>query len=111
MRETLQRQEQIILLLNRRGFSTHIQCPACGEVVRCPDCDLALTHHREGEKALCHYCDYEILAPDICPHCGFEGIRYRGLGTQRLEAEVRAAFSGCLLPADGFRLDAQGRQS
>ncbi len=92
IRETLERQQQIILLLNRRGFSTHIQCPACGEVVRCPDCDLALTHHREGEKALCHYCDYEILAPPNCPQCGFEGIRYSGLGTQRLEAEVRDRF-------------------
>ena len=92
MRETLERREQIILLLNRRGFSTHIQCPACGEVVRCPDCDLALTHHRHGEKAICHYCDYEILAPDRCPDCGFEGIRYSGLGTQRLEAEVRERF-------------------
>ncbi len=83
---------QVILLLNRRGFSTSIQCPACGEVVKCPDCDIALTHHREGEKAVCHYCDYQILAPPVCPSCQFEGIRYAGLGTQRLEAEVRARF-------------------
>ncbi len=106
MREALERQEQIILLLNRRGFSTHIQCPGCGEVVRCPDCDLALTHHREGERAICHYCDYEIVAPDNCPQCGFEGIRYGGLGTQRLEAEVRARFpkASCLrMDSDSMR--------
>jgi primosomal protein N' (replication factor Y) len=84
--------EQVILLLNRRGFSTHIQCPACGHVVRCPNCELSLTHHREGEKAICHYCDYQVKAPPVCPECRFEGIRYGGLGTQRLEAEVRARF-------------------
>jgi len=85
---------QVILLLNRRGFSTHIQCPACGHAVRCPDCDIALTHHRAREVALCHYCDHEIPAPNCCPECGFQGIRYGGLGTQRLEAEVRRRFPG-----------------
>ncbi len=85
---------QVILLLNRRGFSTHIQCQACGHVVRCPDCDIALTHHRAQEVALCHYCDHEIPAPVVCPECSFTGIRYGGLGTQRLEAEVRARFAG-----------------
>jgi primosomal protein N' (replication factor Y) len=83
---------QVILLLNRRGFSTHIQCPACGHVMRCPECDIALTHHRKEEIALCHYCDYEVPAPSSCPECQFAGIRYSGLGTQRLEAEIRARF-------------------
>ncbi len=83
---------QVILLLNRRGFSTHIQCPACGHVLQCPHCDIALTHHRKEEIALCHYCDYEVPAPRACPKCEFAGIRYSGLGTQRLEAEVRARF-------------------
>ncbi|MBC8351283.1 MAG: primosomal protein N' [Planctomycetes bacterium] len=92
MTAALKDQGQIILLLNRRGFSTSIQCPSCGEVVKCPDCDIALTHHREGEKAVCHYCDFQIIAPPVCPSCQFEGIRYAGLGTQRLEAEVRARF-------------------
>ncbi|MCA9169905.1 MAG: primosomal protein N', partial [Planctomycetales bacterium] len=84
--------EQVILLLNRRGYSTHIQCPACGYVAKCPHCDIALTHHREGERAVCHYCEYLMSAPARCPDCKFEGIRYSGLGTQRLEAEVRARF-------------------
>jgi primosomal protein N' (replication factor Y) len=61
-------------------------------VVRCPDCDIALTHHRSGEVAVCHYCDYRVPAPTRCPGCGFADIRYGGLGTQRLEAEVRARF-------------------
>ena len=85
---------QVILLLNRRGFSTHIQCPACGHVVRCPDCDIALTHHRTQQIALCHYCDYEVPAPAACPECQFAGIRYSGQGTQRLEAEIQARFPG-----------------
>ena len=83
---------QVILLLNRRGYSTHIQCPACGEVVRCPDCDIALTHHKTGDQALCHLCDYRTAAPTHCPACDSSEIRYWGLGTQKLEAEVRARF-------------------
>jgi primosomal protein N' (replication factor Y) len=96
--ETLTDRGQVILLLNRRGFSTHIQCPACGGVVRCKDCDIALTHHRAEDVAVCHYCDYQTRAPLKCPECGFEGIRYGGLGTQRLEAEVKGRFpqANCL---------------
>jgi primosomal protein N' (replication factor Y) len=85
---------QVILLLNRRGFATHIQCPACGGAMRCPECDIALTHHRQRDIALCHYCDYQVPAPTECPQCHFAGIRYSGLGTQRLEAEVLARFPG-----------------
>jgi primosomal protein N' (replication factor Y) len=92
IREALADGGQVILLLNRRGFSTHIQCPACGEVLRCPDCEIALTHHRTEEIALCHYCDYQVPAPTECAKCHFTGIRYGGLGTQRLEAEVKRRF-------------------
>ena len=92
--QSLKDDGQVILLLNRRGYSTHIQCPACGYVARCPHCDLALTHHREGEKVVCHYCDFEQQAPARCPECAFDGIRYSGLGTQRLEAEIRSRFPG-----------------
>ncbi len=92
MRRALEEDGQIILLLNRRGYATAIQCPSCGHVVRCSDCDIALTHHREKNKAICHYCDYTIVAPSVCPNCGSAGIRYAGLGTQKLEQEVRARF-------------------
>jgi len=92
MRQTLAEHGQVILLLNRRGFATQIQCPACGHVVSCPDCDLPLTHHKDGSKAVCHYCDYTIPTPPVCPACRFDGIRYGGLGTQRLEAEIKARF-------------------
>jgi primosomal protein N' (replication factor Y) (superfamily II helicase) len=83
---------QVILLLNRRGFSTHIQCPSCGFVLKCEHCDLALTFHRERQIALCHYCDYEAKPPQACPDCKSPAIRYGGLGTQKLEAEVKARF-------------------
>ena len=92
MQETLKERGQIMLLLNRRGFATSIQCPACGHVVACPDCDLPLTHHRDGSKAVCHYCDYTIGTPPFCPSCRFEGIRFGGLGTQKLEVELQNRF-------------------
>jgi primosomal protein N' (replication factor Y) len=92
IQQALHEQGQVILLLNRRGFATTIQCPACGHVVSCPDCDMPLTHHRDGGKAVCHYCDYTIATPPWCPECRFDGIRYGGLGTQRLEVEVKARF-------------------
>lgn len=83
---------QVILLLNRRGFSTRIQCPACGHVEHCPDCSIPMTHHRQGNKAICHYCDHQITAPDRCSDCGNPAIRFSGIGTQKLELEVQAAF-------------------
>jgi primosomal protein N' (replication factor Y) len=94
VQEALRDGGQVILLLNRRGYSTTIQCPGCGFVVKCPHCDLPLTHHRQGEKAACHYCEYQIPTPTHCPECRFDGIRYSGQGTQRLESEVEARFPG-----------------
>ncbi len=92
MDEALREDGQVILMLNRRGHSTHIQCPACGHAVQCPQCDLSLTFHRNDNTAVCHYCDYHAAAPAACPECDFHGIRFSGLGTQKLEAEVRARF-------------------
>ncbi len=92
MDQALKAGGQVMLLLNRRGYSTHIQCPACGYVATCPHCEIALTHHRYERIALCHMCDYQIPGPRKCPDCAFEGIRYSGRGTQRLEAEVAARF-------------------
>ena len=92
IREALDEDGQIILFLNRRGFSTHIQCPSCGEVLRCPDCDVPLTYHQTGRIAICHYCDYQIPAPERCPKCGFAAIRYSGFGTQKLEQELQARY-------------------
>ncbi|MDA7662774.1 primosomal protein N' [Pirellulaceae bacterium] len=92
MKEALSQDGQVILLLNRRGFATSIQCPSCGYVVECPNCDIALTHHQDSNRAVCHYCDYMIPSPVRCSQCDYEGIRFSGLGTQKLEAEVKSRF-------------------
>lgn len=92
IQETLDQNGQSMLLLNRRGFATTIQCPACGYVVPCPDCDLPLTHHYDGSKAVCHYCDYTIPTPSFCPQCKYVDIHYTGLGTQKLEMELNRRF-------------------
>lgn len=97
---------QVILLLNRRGFATHVQCPACGTVLQCPHCDISLTHHKMVSRAICHYCDYEIETPRQCPRCGSPRIRFSGVGTERLEAEIKARFpqAKCLrMDADSMR--------
>ncbi|TWT85823.1 Primosomal protein N' [Posidoniimonas polymericola] len=83
---------QVILLLNRRGFSTHVQCPACGASAKCPECEISLTFHRQDAILLCHWCDHRQAPPQVCPDCGSTAIRYGGLGTQKLEAEVQARF-------------------
>lgn len=90
--EALAAKGQVILLLNRRGYSTSIQCPACGTAIQCPNCDISLTHHKTGHKAVCHYCDYETATPEKCPDCGSDQIKFAGLGTQKLEGEVKARF-------------------
>jgi primosomal protein N' (replication factor Y) (superfamily II helicase) len=92
MRDALRSGGQVILLLNRRGFSTHVHCPACGYVETCRFCDLALTHHRQREVMLCHYCGYEQTPPELCPNCGQTQVRYQGLGTEKLQAEIEEKF-------------------
>ena len=92
MYETLQRGEQVILFLNRRGNATFVNCRDCGYVQRCPHCDTTLTHHRQGELLICHYCGYRQLPFQICPECESQRIRYFGLGTQRVEEAVKQMF-------------------
>ncbi|MEM7623117.1 MAG: primosomal protein N' [Planctomycetota bacterium] len=92
MDEALRDGGQIILLLNRRGYSTHVQCPACGYVLKCDHCDVAMTFHRAENAVVCHWCDHRSAPPNTCPDCRSPRIRYGGLGTQKLEAEVRSRF-------------------
>ena len=88
----LQRGEQVILLLNRRGFATFVQCPSCGNVPGCPNCAIALTVHQTPPGMRCHYCGHEEPIPDTCIVCGHEIQRWRGLGTQQLEHFVGARY-------------------
>jgi primosomal protein N' (replication factor Y) len=88
----LERGEQTILLLNRRGFATFVQCPSCGDVPGCPDCAITLTVHRTPPALRCHYCGHEEPVPETCRVCGHATQRLRGLGTQQLEQFVAARF-------------------
>ena len=90
--ETLKRDEQVILFLNRRGAASFVICRDCGYVVVCPRCETNLTYHTSGELMICHFCGYRESTPDSCPACGGERIRYFGLGTQRVEETVKAMF-------------------
>jgi len=92
VRGALARSEQAILLLNRRGFATYLQCPACGDVWDCPRCAIALTVHHTPAALRCHYCDHEEPIPTTCRVCGKEAARMRGLGTQQLEHFVGLRF-------------------
>ena len=83
---------QVMLLLNRRGFATHVQCAACGHAMHCPQCDLALTLHQPGNRGICHGCGLVSRLPESCPDCRAPGLVQRGTGTQRLEEQVRRSF-------------------
>lgn len=81
----IQKGEQVVLLLNRRGYSTFVMCRNCGHVKECPHCDIALTYHKNSNRLKCHYCSYEEPMPINCPECASDLIRYFGTGTQRVE--------------------------
>ena len=85
---------QVMLLLNRRGFATHLQCKSCGHAMHCQQCDLGLTLHQPGNRAICHGCGLVTGVPESCPACGVKDIVHRGTGTQRLEDQVRSQFRG-----------------
>ncbi len=83
---------QVILFLNLRGYSPTVWCRVCGTGVKCPDCDITLTWHRDRQEAVCHSCDYSVPPPERCPVCEGQTVRFFGTGTQRLEEEVKALF-------------------
>ncbi len=88
MRQRLERSEQTMLLLNRRGFSSFMVCRACGERLQCENCSVVLTHHRRDRRMLCHYCGYAEKVPSACPKCGSDYIQFLGAGSERVEDEL-----------------------
>lgn len=94
LKDTLERGQQAILFLNRRGTATYVFCRDCGYSLKCPRCDIPMTYHRAQGALLCHYCGYRRKMPRTCPECGGQRIRHYGTGTQRVEAEVKTLFSG-----------------
>ena len=90
----LERGEQAILFLNRRGQSTYVFCRDCGYVVECPRCDTPMTYHRHGEMMQCHHCDNQMPTPKVCLSCGSDRIKYFGAGTQQVESALHELFPG-----------------
>lgn len=100
--ENIERGEQSILFINRRGYSSFISCRSCGFVAKCPNCSIALTYHKKNNRLMCHYCGHSQQPPEICPECGSEHIRFFGTGTQKIEEELAKSFPG----ANMLRMDA-----
>ena len=92
IKEKLERREQIILLLNRRGFSTFITCSNCGYTYKCPSCDITLTFHKSTNNLICHYCGYQKKKDEVCPECHEESLNYYGLGTEKLEERIKEMY-------------------
>jgi len=91
IKDRLEKREQVILFMNRRGYSNFVSCRSCGNAIRCPHCDVTLTSHI-GYRLVCHYCGYQIAKPKVCPSCGSPYIAEFGVGTQKLEKMTAAAF-------------------
>ena len=90
--ETLEKKQQVILLINRRGFSTYTQCQACGHVIECPNCAIPMIWHAKDQRLKCHYCNQVERFPDVCPECGSDALRNSGTGTQKIEQYIKELF-------------------
>lgn len=90
--DRLEKKEQILLLLNRRGHSSFVMCRSCGEVIMCPNCDISLTYHDHNDSLKCHYCGHQEDNKNSCPSCKSEHIRFMGIGTAKVEEFVRQTF-------------------
>ncbi len=92
IRETLEKGQQVILLINRRGFSTFTQCQACGHVIECPNCAIPMIWHSKDQMLKCHYCNHAEYFPDVCPECGSDAFKNSGTGTQKIEQYIKDIF-------------------
>ena len=94
IRTCLENKEQVILLLNRRGYSSFVSCKQCGYVEKCPNCDITLTYHKSSNMLRCHYCGYATNRKDICPSCHEKAITNLGIGTEKIEEEIHELLPG-----------------
>ncbi len=92
IKETLDNKQQVILLINRRGYSTYTQCQGCGHVIECPNCAIPMIWHAKDNMLKCHYCNHVEYFPDVCPNCGFEGLKNTGTGTQKVEQYIQELY-------------------
>lgn len=100
IKEKLDKKEQIIILLNRRGYSSMLTCKDCGEVIKCPNCDISLTYHKTSNTLRCHYCGYGTKVQDRCPSCYGRSLTMYGLGTEKLEEELVKKFNARVVRMD-----------
>lgn len=105
--ETLEKNEQVILLLNRRGFTTYISCAECRQPVVCPNCNIPLTYHKKNNRYMCHYCGYTMDNNCVCPNCKSDKLKSSGVGTQRVEDEIARIFPSARI----LRMDADTTSS
>ena len=106
--EKISKGEQVILLLNRRGYSPLIKCSKCGEVEKCPNCDISLTYHKSSDSLRCHYCNYTKKCPSKCMKCGSTDIKGIGLGTEKLEQEIMDKFKTRVIRMDADTTSRKG---
>ncbi len=92
IKETIEKGQQVILLINRRGFSTFTQCKACGHVIECPNCAIPMIWHAKDQRLKCHYCNHTEYFPDFCPECGSDALKNSGTGTQKIEQYIQDLF-------------------
>ena len=107
IQSALDKKEQVILLLNRRGYTTYVSCASCRKPVVCPNCNIPLTYHKKNNRFMCHYCGYTMDNTSVCPNCGSDKLRSSGVGTQRVEDEITRLFP----EAKVLRMDADTTSS
>ena len=100
IKEKLDLGEQIILLLNRRGYASFVTCSNCGYVSKCPNCDITLTYHKSSDMERCHYCGYAVKRHEVCPECHENAVKNLGVGTEKIEEELNKLFDARVIRMD-----------
>ena len=100
IRDRLNKKEQIMILINRRGYSNYIMCKECGNVIKCPNCDISLTYHKKDNALRCHYCDYSTTKMDKCSNCGSKYLTLKGVGTEKIEEYISDNYNARVVRMD-----------
>ena len=110
IKDRISKDEQIIILLNRRGFTTIVNCKNCGYTFKCPYCDITLTYHKTSNNLRCHYCGYTLVNPEVCPECHEKALTSYGLGTEKLEEEIKQRYNVNTVRMDADTTTRKGSQ-
>lgn len=110
IKDRISKNEQVILMLNRRGYSTIINCKNCGYTFKCPNCEITLTYHKTNNNLRCHYCGYTLLSTEVCPSCHEKALSSLGLGTEKLEEELIKRYNVPVIRMDTDTTSKKGSQ-